>query len=435
MATGAANLLEVFAKIPKDKIEAIYQVAKSAKARKADDGDASDGGADGEGLTENAQNALKAAGRILAPYAEELSPPVMGALADAIGIEGAEDVDVDDALGDATDATEVATGDVGGDLQEAATDADAAKADGGTEDNTQGQDENVAAAKEEGDAEPNITAEEDDAAKNDDGSDNSVDGNDVIGKDDLGDAMPDFSDASDADKEAALAAARTAFAAAMRDRGVTAKAAKADAEGDKPPFQSADAKNEAEAKAKRKSAAGVAKSAAQKLTGFTEGQRKDLEMVFKSHIDKMAELEEAHKVAVAKSAKLERQLVRKSFVEEAAQSFSALGSPEEIGGLMLRMHDKDPDAVADLKTVLKAANAQALAGGEAGLFSELGTMRGNSGGTSADAKIQAYVDSVVEKSGDNRTRAQIEAAFLATPAGRALYAESRRETDRAKGGR
>lgn len=396
-ANAAQDLLAAMASIPREKLEHIAAIAKSAKSRvhKAD-GDAPEGDMSPDDvLPEDAQNALKAAFRILAPYAEAISAGTMADFADALGVEAdADDADVD--------------GDVDGDV---------AMSDGADDEDEVGKaDDAPAADADKLDAMAKADAEEEDdadkAAKSDEAKD-EVEGEDVPPSVAKADGMPDFADATDADKEAAMAAARTAYADAMKQRGIQEAAQKADEQED----------DEDDALAK----SGVEKSAFS-LKGLSDKQRKVLEPVLKSHFDRFAELERANRELIAKSEKLDEEMQRREFIAKAAKEFGALGRPEEIGESLMRLHKKDPDGVDSWCRIMKAANEQMLHGGADGLFKELGTAMGNAQATGGDAyaKIQQHVDGLVQKSAAGKTREQIEAEFLSTPAGRRLYAEANR---------
>lgn len=396
---AAQDLLAAMANIPRQKLEHIAAIAKSAKARvgKAD-GDVPEGDMPGdEVLPEDAQNALKAAFRILAPYSDNISAGTMADFADALGVEAdVEMVDTDEA----TEVSQSADSDDEDDVGKAADkDADADKLD------------NLTKADDGDDEEEAKKADASDEEIKDE-----VEGEDVPPSVAKADGMPDFDGASDADKEAAMAAARTAYADAMKQRGIeeaTQKSADNEDEDDKD-----EAKKSDDAMAK----SDVAKSAFA-LHGLDKAQRRVLEPILKSHFDRFAQIERANKELVAKSAKLDTEMRRREFIAKAATEYSALGRPEEIGENLLRLHQKDPDGVAAWERIMKAANEQMRAGGADGLFGELGTAMGNppSTGSSADDQIKQHVDSMVQKSASNKTREQLEAEFLQTPIGRRLY--------------
>ena len=389
-ANAAQDLLAAMASIPREKLEHIAAIAKSAKSRvRKADGDIPEGDMpDDAVLPEDAQNALKAAFRILAPYSEAISAGTMADFADALGVEA-----------DAEDAEDV-------DGEAATDDGEIGKADEEPEADAEKLD---AMAKADGDDEDEDKAEKSDEVKDE------VEGEDVPPSVAKADGMPDFADASDADKEAAMAAARTAYADAMKQRGIEEAAQKSDGEEDD--------EDEDETLAK----SGIEKSAFS-LKGLSDKHRKVLEPVLKSHFDRFAQLERANRELVAKSQKLDEEMQRREFIAKAAKEFSALGRPEEIGENLMRLHKKDPEGVDSWCRIMKAANEQMLHGGADGLFKELGTAMGNAQTTGGDAyaKIQQHVDGLVQKSAVGKTREQIEAEFLSTPAGRRLYAEANR---------
>jgi len=150
------------------------------------------------------------------------------------------------------------------------------------------------------------------------------------------------------------------------------------------------------------------------LSAFPKEQRTHLEMIFKSN----AEL-------VTKNADLEKQLnaerearIQKEFSERAAQ-FKHLGDTNEIAAILKSLSEKDPEAFKKTETILKTANDQ-IAKGE--LFKELGTRTGGSVGD-AEGRLNALVDSVVQKSGNTKTKEQIYAEVLESSEGRKLYSD------------
>lgn len=440
MGVKPQDLLNLLTRIPKERVEAIEHVAKSAKLRVAkSDGDDADGALDA-GMSENAQNAIKAAGRILAPYADQLTPDVMDMLADALGLDGAEEDMTDEAADDAQDAADdVADDAADAGVTKADDDKDVPenfkKSDDDDDKDSMAKSDDTDDDKKKGEVPANFQKSDDDDKKDDaDAMKKSADVTDEKdlpdslkkADDDKGlsdmeapldvkkaDGMPDFADADDADIEAGMAAARQAYANAMKERGKKEATAKSD--------DSADVEDED--KDVMKSA--VAKSALASLKGLPEAQRKILEPVLKSQFSAMAALQSQHREAVKKSANLEAEVKRREFVAKAAREYAHMGPAEEIGEQLLRLHQKDPEGVASFERILKAANAQAMLGGADTLFGELGTRMSNQAGGDADAKIKAHVDSVVQKSAGGKTREQIERDFLQTPAGRALYQQVR----------
>jgi len=383
-ANAAQDLLAAMASIPRQKLEHIAVIAKTAKSRvKKADGDIPEGDMPADDvLPEDAQNALKAAFRILAPYSEAISAGTMADFADALGVEGDEEAQEDAEAADGTDDG-----------------ADVGKADD-------------AKIEELGKAEDSEEEKDAEAQKTDEVKDEEQ-GEDVPPAVAKADGMPDFADASDADKEAALAAARTAYAEAMKQRGISEAAQKAADE--------TDAEDEDEDVAKS-----VIGKSALNLKGLDKSQRAILEPVLKSHFERFEELERANRELVAKSQKLDEEMQRREFIAKAAREYNALGRPEEIGENLMRLHRKDPEGLASWERIMKAANEQMKQGGADGLFKELGTAMGNAQASGGDAytKIQQHVDGLVQKSAQGKSREQLEAEFLNTPAGRRLYAEA-----------
>lgn len=379
--TTAQELMAAFAKIPKDKLEAVASIAKSARMKVAKD----DGEVTTEELSDQAQNALKAAFRILAPFSEQIGSDTMADFTDALGVASDEDTADEDAV---DDVAEAAADDV----------ADAVgKAD---EDDKKDEDEDVSKA----------TDDADDVAQKADEPPKEEAEDDVPPQVTKADGMPDFADAAQEDVDAAMDAARTAYAEAMKQRGKQETASKAD-----------DAEDEEEDKDKD----AVEKSAFAR--DLTREQRRLLEPVMKAHIDRLSALEKQNRELVAKSAQFETEMRRREFIAKAAREYSALGKAEEIGENMLRLHQRDPEGLEAWERIMKAANAQAQEGGVAGMFQELGTAM-SPALTSSDAqdRLTQAVDARVQKSAGGKSREQIEAEFLRTPEGRALYGQAHR---------
>ena len=386
MAVPYEQLQSLFAKVPKKTLEAVAQVAKSARVKKADEQATVDAALAGAGglSEEDAQDAILAAGRMLAPFAEMLTPDVLTQLADAVGMKPAEDDEPD-----ADDAVAMAKADDdGADDKDKPADSDGSQ-----------------------------------LSKADD-SDGEGDEEDPVSKDDVAADMPDFADATDADKEAALAAARTAYAQAMKERNVGAQAKSEDGPGNTGK-DAEDVPTTADDLAK----SGVTKSA---LAGFSRAQRAALEPILKSQQSRLAEMERQHRAAIKKSADLAIELQRREYVAKAQSQYAALGNAEEIADNLMKLHQVDPQSVAAMEQILKAANAQAKAGGESHLFGEMGTRNPGVAGD-ADHQIKQEVASWVQKSAGAKSEAQAEAEFLSTPRGRLLYAQSRRDAEKRKG--
>jgi hypothetical protein len=155
------------------------------------------------------------------------------------------------------------------------------------------------------------------------------------------------------------------------------------------------------------------------LSGFPENQRRQLVDVFKAYDERTKEL-------VKKNDELESELKKRDQAEKhrehvaKAAGFRHLGIPQdEIVETLedaAKLGQKAYDRVVKQYETL---NAQAEKGG---LFSEIGS--GNGGGAQdASARLDALVDSVVQKSDGTRTRAEIYDDVLQTKDGQRLYAE------------
>lgn len=173
----------------------------------------------------------------------------------------------------------------------------------------------------------------------------------------------------------------------------------------------------------------VAKSeGALDLSAFPVGQRAQLEAIFKSHAD----LTQENKTLVEKTANLEKELkverderVLKQF-QEKTRGLTHLGADsEELAVVLKSLNDSNPESMAKIEAVLKAANEQVrVAAATGGLFSERGSSQGRTGGgNSAQDKLEALVDATVQKSDGNKSREQIYEDVLKTAEGKRLYTE------------
>lgn len=189
--------------------------------------------------------------------------------------------------------------------------------------------------------------------------------------------------------------------------------------------KSADDENESEDDEEEESVGKVAKSAGTlDLSAFPKEQRSQLESVFKAH----QELVATNKEQVRKIADLEKELsherdlrVTKEFTERA-QGFKHLGAnTEKLAKVLKTLAATDEDAFKEVESVLKTADRQL---GTAGLFGERGSKLSRSGdAVTAEDKLQALVDQVVEKSGHEMTSEQAYEKVLKTTEGKRLYAE------------
>ena len=169
----------------------------------------------------------------------------------------------------------------------------------------------------------------------------------------------------------------------------------------------------------------VSKSAPD-LSAFPKEQRAQLEGIFKANVELVQKNE-----TLEKELKHERDIrVRKEFEEKVA-GFKHIGADKaKLAKIMKSMSEKSPEELKEFEAILKAMDNQAA---QAGLFTEIGTKRGEHGGTEADVKLRALVDSVVQKSDGNMSRAQVADAVYQTPEGKRLLAESIAQSQ--KGGR
>lgn len=155
------------------------------------------------------------------------------------------------------------------------------------------------------------------------------------------------------------------------------------------------------------------------LSGFNEAQKSQLEGVFKAHNDRIKEL-------VAKNDGLAKQLKDRETAEKTrefiakADTFKHLGlEREEIVETLRDASDLGEKAYTRIVKQFEAMNEQARAGG---LFKEVGTSRGGEA-NSAEARIDAAIDSVVKKSDGKTTREEAYSQFMETAEGRKLYAD------------
>ncbi len=162
----------------------------------------------------------------------------------------------------------------------------------------------------------------------------------------------------------------------------------------------------------------VAKSAGTlDLSAFPKEQRSQLEMIFKSNQDlvkKNLELEEA--------LNTERDLrITKEF-DERARTFKHLGVENaKLSKILKSLASTDVEAYKEVESVLKSADRQLGAGN---LYGEIGTRRSGSGDpSSAEARLDALVEQVVQKSDGAQTKEQAYEAVLKTAEGKRLYGE------------
>ena len=155
------------------------------------------------------------------------------------------------------------------------------------------------------------------------------------------------------------------------------------------------------------------------LSAFPKGQRGQLEAIFKSNqelIRKNEALEEQLK------AREEREKDREIIAK--AESFRFVGlATEDIADSLRDAAKVGPKSFERICKQFEALNEQ---GRTADLFSVKGTAATHAVGN-AEAKLEALVDSVVQKSGGAKSREEIYDEVCQTPEGKRLYRESQQK--------
>lgn len=388
----AQSIREQLLAVPQTTVAAIERVAKAA--------------GDDDGMTEEAQAAMKAAGRILAPHADSLTSGQVTQLMQAIGMLAQNQTDAD---ANAADAQQNADDDA----IEAAEGANKAAPKPGDKDqrDAEEQDEDEEAAQKADKPKwlhDKITGK----AEKDAGDDADEDEEDVDKTGGASGPGMDLPKAKATPDKKKFPLAKAAGEAVLAD--TTMRYAAQQAQDVAPnPLEST-----------------VAKSAHLDLSGFTEAQRAALEPITKSHAalaDSHKALEAAHKEAVAKSQALQHKLDRKEFVAKAA-AFPHLGKADELGAMLHNLHDKDPDGYAAWEGVLKTANA---AQDKSALFEERGSSLAASG--SAAESLEQAVAAYVSKSANGIGPERAMNEFLKTDEGKKLYRLERAEAQRLQG--
>lgn len=162
---------------------------------------------------------------------------------------------------------------------------------------------------------------------------------------------------------------------------------------------------------------GVEKSAIEKmLKAVPAEQRPGMEAIFKAQselIEKNTSLEKELKVE--REARVEKELIAK------ADQFTHLGvEKSELVAIMRELKSKAPEALEKFEKVLKAGDKQIK---EGKLFDTLGSSLSKSGGSDAEAKLEALVDTYVAKSDGSSSRMDIYDRVLKTEEGKRLYKE------------
>lgn len=151
------------------------------------------------------------------------------------------------------------------------------------------------------------------------------------------------------------------------------------------------------------------------LDGLDEKTRKALEPVFKQHkelVQKNADLE-------ARLAAQTASIRDKELVEKAA-SFAFVGLPQEE--IVATLKDADKIGKESFERVVKSFSTLNEQGKTSKLFEEKGSSL-SAGGAVSWEKIEAAAKTRVAKSGEKMTKEQAVESFMLTDEGRAMYAD------------
>jgi len=156
------------------------------------------------------------------------------------------------------------------------------------------------------------------------------------------------------------------------------------------------------------------------LKNLSPAEAKKLESIFKAQNELIKKNAELSKVVKAQEEeKKEAELVAK------ADSFTHLGLKKEDLLEQLKLAKAAGEkAFALVCKNFESMNNQAKNGG---LFKEIGSRLPANGSGSSEAKIEALVDSIVAKTGAEKSRAQIYDEVTQTPEGKKLLAEQMNE--------
>lgn len=362
--------------------------------------------------------ALKAIGRILAPYAGEISDAHLTGLMAELGIMPPV---TDEQKNKRAEAQDKAVGD-GVAAAQAAAEASGAATD-------QAEDPNLEAAEAEQGAEDQAeeAAEEAEAASDDDGQaegDEPVSGAEVQddtaeGSEDLQITQPDA--VSDEDHQAAFAQAQDTYRQKL-DAGESSEAAFAAAK------QTYLLALDAAGYTVQKMAKTREDSMPEHKEGFTPAQRAQIDALLAAKVES---LRGENKSLVEKSAKLEADLaveredrLAREFAQRAEQ-YADLAPASEIVPMLKSAHGH-PEQMQRLEAVLKSATERLRQSHqEGGLFGELGT-RQASERSGPEAELEDLVKSVVSKGADKGSEAQQYVTALKSKEGRALYNKSQK---------
>ncbi len=150
------------------------------------------------------------------------------------------------------------------------------------------------------------------------------------------------------------------------------------------------------------------------LKSFSKEQKSELQAIFKAHdvlVEKNANLE--------KELKTEREIRLNREFSDKASEFKHLGETSKIATVLKSASEKSPEYLKEIEGILKAADAQ-IAKGD--LFKERGSSHTADAG-SAQAKLDALVESQVQKSDGKLTKEQVYDQVMQSPEGRKLYSE------------
>lgn len=370
-------------------------VKKRIGVQKADD-DAEDDAPQmvekADGLSDQAQAALEAFGRLIAPYANEITTDDVVSVARAAGAkENAPAAEV------AADAPAVV-------LDKADDDDDTAPVLNALDPEEEEEQEELD-ADELGDEDDDFGPEDDDDPP-DDAPTVSMPDETPPPPPPVPPEAPDG--ISDELHDEAAAAARAAYASTLEAKG----------------YRVMKSKRTPQAAAPRAPMGKTEQALLQRI----EKRAIKMERVNKALEDRNAKLEKA--LAVERDARLQRE-----YEARAKSEFALLGEPERIAKCLRRAKDRLGDeGAAEFEAILKSAHSRLEAGAESGegLFGEIGSRLGDDSDANPLNKLEAMADEVVQKSASagTKTRSQAYRDVLKSPEGRKAWAmnEKKRRT-------
>jgi len=162
------------------------------------------------------------------------------------------------------------------------------------------------------------------------------------------------------------------------------------------------------------------------LSAFPQPQREQMRTLFLNTMEEQKKL-------VLKAKTLEDELrherdlrLEQEYMATAAEIAPMLAEAErkDFATILKSLNATDKNAAGKLEAILKSAHAQYADGIQwGGLFSEHGSKLSGNGTGSAEAKLDALVDSVVMKAAGEKTREQIYKQVLMSPEGKKLWRE------------